>query len=503
MSRRGPLPKAKQHQHQPNVPVAKRGDDVQESAFQQDVGSIIRTPAIWPRSLSEPEWRLLDHYVQRFSRTYPAFSTPENPFLSVLLPLAQRNSVLLDALLALSGVQLWEAGSFHLERPMLQLRHSAIQGSVKLLAAITSSEDNQKPNPGSSLRLHIEACRKLPFATSLGRSLASDNFVSLLATCAMLLLYEKLSGGDQGHATPHLQFFAALFPTHTLIALSSGKDDETSQSSPAGHWSGALRFLSSLFLYNDLVHSISSQSPTFSTFYYDGNGPPDSSMPAAYAAHPLAHQPIVQSRFELPRLMARCSAGDTSVTGADIAAWNGRLDWFPSFALEGDRSRLPEVTGSALPIASAVFVSEPLFARLGSFIDTSLFDDNKIISELYRIAAEIYRRQCSLAAPGGGDCQADSFSRMGNLPVWGAQLFRLLPADSSWESSVLWPVGIVARELEYQEDRDFVLRWLTSLEQKFKIRLYHTVRSQLLVYWSNRDWGLDAATRENEGVLCG
>lgn len=58
-----------------------------------------------PANLTGNESILLDHYIQRFSRTYPTCSEPTNPFLSILLPLAMESSVVLDALLALSGTQ--------------------------------------------------------------------------------------------------------------------------------------------------------------------------------------------------------------------------------------------------------------------------------------------------------------------------------------------------------------------------------------------------------------
>lgn len=486
--------------------------------------TLLRRVSDWPYELGEPEWRLLDHYVQRFSRTYPTFAEPDNPFLTVLLPLATRNRVVLDSLLALSGVQLWENGSFQMERPMLQLRHSAIQGSMDLLAAVAGA-DSSRSGPGGalmSLQAQVDACHNAPFIEG-GSAAAMDNFVALLATCVLLLLYEKLSGGDQGAAIPHLQFFAALFPTRTLLSLTSLDLPGPSQPDNAGPsyaqtrpWSETLRFLSSLFLYNDLVRSTSSHTPTLSNFYYG-----DNAMVESLAAHfspnrsgvtqadTLDAQPDTR-RFSLPGIVARCSAGDLSVTDEDIAAWDGRFDWFPSFALvrRTKSQQNDHEPQQRLPTADPFFVLDPLRASLGSFTNPAEFGDEKIISELYRVATTIYRRQCAVhsaeAKAGWPDLNAvgHALATMGNLPTWGVELLRLLPEGSPWESCVLWPIGIVAKELVGMEERQYVLGRLMDLEKRFKIRLYSTVREQLVKVWMSRDAG-GGDLDEEENVLCG
>ena len=84
----------------------------------------------WPFHLDQKESEMLNHYIQRFSRTYPAFAAPNNPFLRVFMPLTMQSRTVLDAVLALSCVQSWENGTFLMEAQMLKYRHRALKGSM-------------------------------------------------------------------------------------------------------------------------------------------------------------------------------------------------------------------------------------------------------------------------------------------------------------------------------------------------------------------------------------
>ncbi|KAM0244026.1 hypothetical protein ACHAP5_006690 [Fusarium lateritium] len=511
MSKRGPIRKTSQASVAGSNADASLSPDSAGSAIWPTTqpASLLRRVSDWPFELSEPEWRLLDHYVQRFSRTYPTFSAPNNPFLSIFLPLATRNRVVLDSLLALSGVQLWEDGAFTMERPMLQLRQSAIQGSIGLLAAVAGAGHGDAPL--LPVQAQINILHKAPFANDSG--VAMDNFVALLANCVLLLLYEKLSGGDQGAATPHLQFFASLFPTKTLVTLMTLESPAQTEPSltQARPWSEALRFLCSLFLYNDLVRSVSNQTPTLSTFYYENDGA--DSIPIPFDVDPFdLDQPQLLDRLlgaprtSLPNMMARCSVGDVSITDEDIGMWDGRLDWFPSFALvRGTTCETRHDTADfGLPVADPFIGSDPIFAALNSFTDTSKFGDEKTMSELYRVAAVIHMRQVRPAtyeSSGSSNKTTSTQSRMGNLPTWGIELLRLLPESSPWQSCVLWPIGIIARELYRVEEQQFMAERLLGLEKRFKIKLYRAVREKLLKIWTEQDWHM--AEKGTETLLCG
>ena len=91
---------------------------------------------------------------------------------------------------------------------------------------------------------------------------------------------------------------------------------------------------------------------------------------------------------------------------------------------------------------------------------------------------------------------------MGTLPFWAIELLQLLPPGSSWENCLLWPIGVVAKDLVTHVERNYVLFRQVDLEKRFQIRLYHVVRQQLLNIWSTRDKGISCLDK-CMSVLCG
>lgn len=174
-------------------------------------GPILTT---WTFDLGATDSFLLNRYIQRFSRTYPAFSGPTNPFLSILLPLSVQSHVVLDCLLALSAVQSWENENLAMESAMLRLRDKALRG-----------------------------CRSLLVQES--RSQLDITF--MLASCVLLSLYEKLAGEGQQNWTPHLHFFAQSLSQHPDLNVWK-EGPNTAGSIPGSH---TLKFLTTLFYYND------------------------------------------------------------------------------------------------------------------------------------------------------------------------------------------------------------------------------------------------------------
>jgi hypothetical protein len=172
---------------------------------------------------------------------------------------------------------------------MLKTREKALRGCRMLLMRLYGPAD-----VGSQL-------------TKVDTTLStSDDVIDLFASCMLLLLSEKLAGEGEENWSPHLSFIASLC-SHTGSRVFPSRDEGS-------------QFLLSLFSYNDLVRSTSLQAPTMSDFYLRGTS--------------SAMQPgPTMSRFTFPKLIARISAGDTTVTDADIAAWDGKMTWFPSFAL--------------------------------------------------------------------------------------------------------------------------------------------------------------------------
>ena len=460
-------------------------------------GAVARQIPPWPFQLSRNESQVLDHYIQRFSRTYPTFSGPNNPFLRIFLPLSMQSRVVLDSLLALSAVQSWDNGSFAMGDAMLGFRQKALRGCMTLLGNINSAPRQLLLRSAGEMTSAAESSS----GDVDGEQLATDDVLYLLSSCVLLLLYEKLAGEGQDNRTPHIQFFTRMFPGRLLTGTVNGTP--VTEIDPTR--TEAFQFLSNLFLYNDLVRSTTLQTATLSPFYLGKTA--EAATISPIDQNTLRLLPLQDERFKFPRIIARLSMGDLSVTDADIAAWNGRLDWLPSYALNAapDRGHMQE----QLPTGDPTALADPLFERLDSFTGVTGWDDNALISELYRVAAAIYRRQCvarflkdtgQLMTSDG--CGLDDLAT-GNLGLWAVQLIQLLPTGSSFENTLLWPIGISAKELSSERvfERDAVFQRLQSLERRFQMRHFAAIREFLTKFWQARDAGLDY--RDNEPILFG
>lgn len=395
---------------------------------------IIYGLSAWPFELDATESVLLDRYIQRFSKTYPAFSGPTNPFLTVLLPLATQSRVVMDSLLALSAVQSWENGSFGMAAAMLRLRQKALGGCRQLLSQLNMRE--------------VELNRPA--------GVYDQTIISVFASCMLLLLYEKLAGEGQENWSPHLSFIAQLCSQPLFWPVDREFD-----------------FLLNLFWYNDLVRSTTLRAPTLSDFYLTG-------ISTQLSLDRLSSP----GRFAFPCLIARISSGDPTVTDAEIAAWDGRLDWFPSFALgtSGD-------TETRVPWDSQYLTINPHFHRVEHLFKTWGSSDQKITSELYRIAGLVYRRQRE-HMPMEQDLSKNC------LALWAVQLVELLPEGSPYESTLLWPIGIVAKELTLfdESQRAYILARLNALERQFRMKHFNCVVDMLLESWSANDAGIANTT---------
>ncbi|KAI9373539.1 fungal-specific transcription factor domain-containing protein [Aspergillus egyptiacus] len=401
--------------------------------------SIIGGLPTWPFELDATETLLLDHYIQKFSKTYPTFSAPTNPFLTVLLPLSTQNRVVLDALLSLSAVQTWKNGSFVMRKAMLKMRQKALQGCQQLLVQLSQSQT--EPDG------------------LLGQGAGDENATYLFASCMLLLLYEKLTGEGQDNWSAHLSFFSRFYPPAGVEMTS--RDD-------------TVQFLLNLFLYNDLVRSTSLQTTTLSDFY----------LREVTAILPQIPEVSTQDRFTFPRLIARISAADTTVTDSDIAAWDGSLNWLPSFALVTSQN-----SDNQSVFDDGYLTMDNCCHSIQHLIPAADLTDEKLASRLYRMAAMVYRRQRLSESQSSPNPESISSK---TLALWAVQVLKLIPEFSAYENTLLWPIGIIAKELTLRDEaeRAYIISRLQALERGFCMKHFDSVKDFLLRYWKATDQGM-------------
>ncbi|GME63852.1 hypothetical protein GTA08_BOTSDO10497 [Neofusicoccum parvum] len=167
---------------------------------------------------------------------------------------------------------------------------------------------------------------------------------------------------------------------------------------------------------------------------------------------------------------------DTTVTEADIEAWDGNLDWLPSFSLvefheaEGRTSFL-----DAIPGAGTLTASTSEYQR-----------DREIITQLYRVTASIYRRQSLGDSSDSITADAESSSSLASLAI---QLIHHLPQGSPYENALLWPIGICGRELTsyHAWERQYTIFRLQLLEKRFRMKHFQRAQQVLANNWRRKD----------------
>lgn len=376
-----------------------------------------------------------------------------------------QSRLVLNAVLAVSAVQSWENGAFRMEESMLLFRSRAIRGSIELINGLMGGNDTREKSEGTQTA--NDSTTFIAEETDLMKS-CNEDMTYLLATCVLLILYDKLSGETGDRSASHFQFLARVFQTRIFPTMANGDVPDNCRSD-------TMAFVFSLFIYNDLVRSTSFRIPTLSDFFRAGDS----------------------GRFAFAKIMARISAGDESVSDADISLWDGHLDLFPSVALGPSHKRH---SSARLPISQPAFVYGENYRLLDALGDTESWSEDMIVSELYRVAAAIYRRQRvhrrsqhtnephkvteDLECMDGGD------DLMGNLPYWGAALIQRLSPTSTYNNVLLWPITIISKEMREQSARDSIIHRMLILEQRFRMKHFSVARDHLSMAWAMSDAGV-------------
>ncbi|KAL1634855.1 hypothetical protein SLS58_010484 [Diplodia intermedia] len=450
---------------QDHIPASVSIEDDQEL---EESTTVEQLKVLSPHSLDSAESLLLEYYIGCFSRTYPTFSGPTNPFLSVLLPIAMQSRMVLDSLLTVSGARIWDYGWSGMERETLKLRQRALSGCRRVLErynntnqrSVTDTANATSPQP----TMHHST---IPPAENLDPA----DFLPLLTSATLFLLYDMLMGEE--NFRPHLEFIDWLFRRH-FLGFNNGAHKQHPLSVEA------FRFLYNCFLYNDLVRSTSLGVPTASDFYVRAV--------SSISDDPFPHETIQdqQSRYYFPSLIARISAQDTTVSEGDIEAWNGRLDWLPSLCLvdfHGAKADVEALNRRATGSETARL--DVSTARGGEYSK-----DRDIISQLYRVTARIYRRQSFGGNPGSfmnfEDVDPKSSSSLASAAI---QLVQQLSEGSAFDSALLWPIGICGRELTGDQvwERHYVIFRLQQLEKRFRMKHFQRAQQVLANTWSRKD----------------
>lgn len=458
MKKRGPAKHSKDHPNESSTPENGSRDEVNGSAgslfahrpgagthldaascHALELRSTVEHPKVLsPHSLDSVESILLEHYIGCFSRTYPTFCGPTNPFLSVLLPIAMQSRMVLDSLLTVSGARIWDYGSSGMERETLKVRQRALRGCREVL-------ERYSPNPRSVTGPTNSVMLQHP-AKAPAENIDVADFLPVLTSCTLFVFYDMLRGEDS--FKPHLQFIDWLFRGH-FLSFTNGSHKHPMASE--------VRFLYNCFLYNDLVMSTSLRIPTASDFYVRAV--------SCIFEDPFPTETIQdqQSRYYFPSLIARISAQDTTITEADIEAWNGRLDWLPSLCLVDFHDARTD--GEAL-------------------------NDRDIISQLYRITAKIYRRQTFCGNPESIMSFEDMDPTSSSLLASSAtQFIQQLSEGSVFDTALLWPISIYGRELTRDQlwERHYLLFRLQQLETRFRMKNFQRAQQVLANMWSRKD----------------
>ena len=473
MQRRGPrktTQKASAYESEAIRPsdrrVCSRPTVPDDTTLRKDIIPMAQLP--FGNKLTPNESFLLNHYIQRFSRTYPTCCDPTNPFLSILLPLAMEHRAVLNAVLALSGAQFGPDHDLAITGVVLKLRHRALEGCRNLLA---KSEAIFDPNA------------QQPVRDSRG-TLGEESILFTLACCVCLLLYEKIVGDGKANWMPHLAFLAGLFDR-----LENPANRKTLESVLRGNQQRrAFRFLHNIFLYNDLVQSTATGASTLSKYYLRISrlgGSSDVSFPVN-AVYPMSSEESGnmhrQGRFYFPYLIAQISSGNETVSDACIDSWDGRLDWLPSFSI---------TIGLSDSFVSPSIPSENISMQGGDACPAAEIkdsDEKSLVSTTYRCAAKVYLRQIA--------CRRQEHRitpqlelDMANLACHATLLISQLSEGSSFENTLLWPISIIGPELlaVHAAERYGLLCRLQKLERRFQMKHFERIQEVLLKRWNKID----------------
>jgi hypothetical protein len=109
------------------------------------------------------------------------------------------------------------------------------------------------------------------------------------------------------------------------------------------------------------------------------------------------------------------------------------------------------------------------------------------MSQLYRDTAKVYMRQINRQINQAQN--TNQTKSLVNLACSSVGHVVQLREGSILENALLWPIGIIARELteECKGEREYILSRLEALERQFHMKHFRRMQEVLLATWTRND----------------
>lgn len=400
--------------------------------------------------LSPIESLLWNYYVNFFSRSYPTCSDANNPFLSCLIPVAFQYTPVRQAMLALAALQAKNTYHQSINQEMHRLRCGAIEACRKISERVSGSD---RPSPHHEDR---QALTHFGFPGAM-LLLSTEEKLTLVTTAILLILFAKLSGASYESARAHMPFAREYFVFEETFGLHQDSVTQTR----------LYVFLRNLLNYNELLASLAvSKAPTKTARIV-----------------PLEDEPRLDPsetpKQEFLDLLSRTSARVEDVSVAEFEQWDGNLDFIPSYATSSSQelSALPETANTA----------------------HQLDEESIAVREIYRTAGQIYyfrqprdhtSSQQHHTAPTPSPRRSSPAAARAQITILCTRaitLLRTLPANTRYNTALLFPLGMIAPELRSLSHRAFVLEKLDNLHQRLHFDHYNVFGRDLIQAWAKAD----------------
>lgn len=194
--------------------------------------------------------------------------------------------------------------------------------------------------------------------------------------------------------------------------------------------------------------------------------------------------------------MVRICAADMTVTEADIYSWDGNMSWLPSSPLGSSIDCHSRTSGAAGDDSSDWLLTNETRSLI--LTGSTKIDELSMLSDLYRITALLLHKQIwdaqhleSGSSRSLLDGVHNQLLQRSELAAQGISLIQKLLHGLSFKSTLLWPIGIIMRDLipEQVAERECLIACLDSLSGHFHMKHFACLRASLELSWSRAAHG--------------